>query len=189
MVFMHIALPLFLLFIMWVHILRISRPKVNPPRRLAILMLVALFAVSLWRPALSQGPADLAKAPVEIGLDWFFLPLYPLVDMWGRGEVWAFLGVFSLIIAAMPWLPPFRRAKPAEVDLAHCNGCARCAEDCPYEAIRLVPRTDGLPSRPRHKSIWRIACHAASASVHAPRRPRSGARRTSGLGSIFPIIG
>jgi ferredoxin/coenzyme F420-reducing hydrogenase delta subunit len=38
-----------------------------------------------------------------------------------------------------------RRARAAEVDLAHCNGCARCAEDCPYEAIRLVGRTDGLP--------------------------------------------
>ena len=45
----------------------------------------------------------------------------------------------------MPWLPPLRRAKPAQVDLAHCNGCARCAEDCPYEAIRMVRRTDGLP--------------------------------------------
>ena len=45
----------------------------------------------------------------------------------------------------MPWLPPLRRAKPAAVDLAHCNGCARCAEDCPYEAIRMVRRSDQLP--------------------------------------------
>jgi ferredoxin/coenzyme F420-reducing hydrogenase delta subunit len=59
--------------------------------------------------------------------------------------VWAFLGVFSLMIGLMPWLPPLRRARAAEVDLAHCNGCARCAEDCPYEAIRMVGRTDGLP--------------------------------------------
>lgn len=145
MVFMHIALPLFLLFIMWVHILRISRPKVNPPRQLAIMMLVALVAVSLWKPALSQGHVDLTKAPVEVGLDWFYLPLYPLTQSWGNGGVWAFLGALSLIIGAMPWLPPFRRSKAAEVDLAHCNGCARCAEDCPYEAIRLVPRTDGAP--------------------------------------------
>ena len=179
MVFMHIALPLFLLFIMWVHILRISRPKVNPPRRLAILMLVALFAVSLWRPALSQGPVDLAKAPLEIGLDWFFLPLYPLVDMWGRGEVWAMLGVFSLLIALMPWLPPFRRAKPAEVDLAHCNGCARCAEDCPYEAIRLVPRSDGLPF-PTEAQV--NAAHCVSCGICVGACPSSTPfRRTEDL--------
>jgi ferredoxin/coenzyme F420-reducing hydrogenase delta subunit len=145
MVFMHVAVPLFLLFIMWVHILRISRPKVNPPRALAAMSLIALVGVSLWNPAQSQGHVDLAKAPVEVGLDWFYLPLYPLTDIWGRGAVWAFLGAFSLMLGLMPWLPPLRRAKAAEVDLSHCNGCARCAEDCPYEAIRMVRRTDDLP--------------------------------------------
>jgi ferredoxin/coenzyme F420-reducing hydrogenase delta subunit len=145
LVFMHIAIPLFLLFIMWVHILRISRPKVNPPRTLAIVMLIALLAVSLWKPALSQGPADLGRVPNDVGLDWFYLPLYPLADLWPRGAVWALLGAFTLMLAALPWLPPFRRARPAEVDLAHCNGCNRCVEDCPYEAIKLVGRTDQRP--------------------------------------------
>ncbi|MGE5162858.1 MAG: cytochrome b N-terminal domain-containing protein [Sphingobacteriales bacterium] len=145
MVFMHVAVPLVLLFIMWVHILRISRPKINPPRALAAMSLVALLGVSLWNPALSQGHVDLAKSPGGVGLDWFFLPLYPMTDIWGRGGVWLFLGAFSLMIGLMPWLPPLRRARAAEVDLEHCNGCARCAEDCPYEAIRIVPRTDSLP--------------------------------------------
>ena len=36
MVFMHIALPLFLLFIMWIHIQRHTSPKVNPPKGLAV---------------------------------------------------------------------------------------------------------------------------------------------------------
>jgi quinol-cytochrome oxidoreductase complex cytochrome b subunit/coenzyme F420-reducing hydrogenase delta subunit len=145
MVFMHVAVPLIMLFIMWVHIIRISRPKVNPPRMLAALSLVALIGVSLWKPAVSQGPVDLTKVPAEIGLDWFYLPIYPLVDIWGKGSVWAFLAAFSIMIGLMPWLPPLRRAKPAEVKLDHCNGCARCVEDCPYEAIRMVPRSDGLP--------------------------------------------
>ncbi|TAK46925.1 MAG: hydrogenase iron-sulfur subunit [Xanthobacteraceae bacterium] len=145
MVFMHIAVPLILLFIMWVHILRISRPKINPPRALAVMSLIAMVGVALWNPALSQGHVDLAKAPAGVGLDWFFLPIFPLTDIWGRGGVWLFLAAFSLIIGVMPWLPPFRRASAAAVDLEHCNGCARCAEDCPYEAIRIVNRTDNLP--------------------------------------------
>lgn len=145
MVFMHIAVPLIMLFVMWVHILRISRPKINPPRTLAVMSLVALVGVSLWNPALSQGHVNLGMVPTDIGLDWFYLSLFPLTDIWGRGWVWLFLGVFSLTIGLMPWLPPFRRARAAEVDLAHCNGCARCAEDCPYEAIRMVRRTDDLP--------------------------------------------
>lgn len=145
MVFMHVAVPLILLFIMWVHILRISRPKINPPRTLAVMSLVALIGVSLWKPALSQGHVDLAMAPAGVGLDWFYLSLYPLTDSWGRGGVWLFLGTFSLMIGLMPWLPPLRRSRAAEVDLNHCNGCTRCVEDCPYEAVRMVGRTDGLP--------------------------------------------
>lgn len=166
MVFMHVAVPLFLLFAMWVHILRISRPKVNPPRMLAALSLIALMSVALWKPALSQGRVDLTKAPVEVGLDWFYLPLYPLTAVWGKGAVWAFLGAFSLMIGLMPWLPPLRRADAAEVDLAHCNGCARCAEDCPYEAIRMVPRSDGMPF-PKQAQVDTSLCVSCGICVGA----------------------
>lgn len=145
LVFLHIAVPLMLLLGMWIHIQRISRPKVNPPRMLAAVVLAALLAVSLWKPAVSQGPADLTRVPAEIGLDWFYLPLYPLAEAWGGWGLWALLFGVSTMLAAMPWLPPFRRAPAAEVDLPNCNGCNRCVEDCPYEAIRLVPRTDGEP--------------------------------------------
>ena len=166
LVFMHIAVPLFLLFVMWIHILRISRPKINPPRTLAVLSLLALIAVSLYKPALSQGHVDLAKLPAEIGLDWFYLPLYPLVDLWGKGAVWALLGAFTLMMGLMPWLPPLRRAKPALVDLTHCNGCARCAEDCPYEAIRMVKRTDDLPF-PTQAQVNASLCVACGICVGA----------------------
>ncbi|HSG95721.1 MAG TPA: 4Fe-4S binding protein, partial [Afifellaceae bacterium] len=81
----------------------------------------------------------------EVGIDWYFLPLYPLADLWPGGVIWALLGGFTLLVLVMPWLPPLKRPRAAVVDLDHCNGCARCLDDCPYEAIRLVPRSDGLP--------------------------------------------
>ncbi|MDQ2633144.1 MAG: cytochrome b N-terminal domain-containing protein [Pseudomonadota bacterium] len=145
LVFLHIAVPLVLLLGMWIHIQRISRPKVNPPRLLAALVLAALLAVSLWKPATSQAAADLSRVPVEVGLDWLFLPLYPLAESIGAWSLWGLLVGISVMLAAMPWLPPFRRAPAAAVDLPNCNGCNRCVEDCPYEAIRLVPRTDSEP--------------------------------------------
>lgn len=145
LVFLHIAVPLLLLLGMWIHIQRISRPKVNPPRLLAALILTALLAAALWKPALSQGPADLTRVPAQVGLDWLFLTLYPLADEWGEWSLWGLLVGVSVMLAAMPWLPPFRRAPAAAVHLPNCNGCNRCVEDCPYEAIRLVPRTDGEP--------------------------------------------
>jgi ferredoxin len=145
MVFLHIAIPLILLLVMWIHIVRVSRARVNPSRALGGMVLAGLLVVSLVLPATSQGPADLAKVPAEVGIDWFFLPLYPLVDLVPKGIVWGAVVLFSLALGAMPWVPPIRQARPAEVFLDHCNGCARCVEDCPYAAIELVPRTDGAP--------------------------------------------
>ena len=51
MVFLHIAIPLLLLLLMWIHTLRISEPRTSPPRGLAIITLVALIAASLISPA------------------------------------------------------------------------------------------------------------------------------------------
>ncbi|HSF96251.1 MAG TPA: cytochrome b N-terminal domain-containing protein [Thermohalobaculum sp.] len=145
MVFLHIAIPLILLLTMWIHIQRISRAKVNPTRELGAMVMIGLLVASLLLPANLEGPADLARVPGDVGIDWFFLPLYPLTDYIPAGAIWGGLAVFTLGLCAMPWLPPVKTPRAAEVFLDHCNGCARCVEDCPYAAIDLVPRTDGAP--------------------------------------------
>jgi coenzyme F420-reducing hydrogenase delta subunit/quinol-cytochrome oxidoreductase complex cytochrome b subunit len=144
MTFTHIiGLPIFLLFAIWFHVLRITRPKVNPPLGLAVGSTLALLALSLVKPALSHAPAQLATVPQQLQLDWFYLNLYPLLDLWTPKTVWAVLGGVTLLLALLPWLPRKRKEPVAEVDLANCNGCRRCFEDCPYSAITMVPRTDG----------------------------------------------
>ncbi len=145
MVFLHIAVPLILLLVMWIHIQRISRARVNPSRELGGMVLAGLLIAALALPANLEAAADLARVPGDVGIDWFFLPLYPLVDYVPRGAIWGALALFTIALAAMPWLPPLRAPAAAVVFLDHCNGCSRCVEDCPYAAIRLVPRTDGAP--------------------------------------------
>ena len=145
MVFMHIAVPLIALVLMWVHLQRISRPRINPPRALSASLLAALVVLSLLRPALSQPPADLGKVPAILAIDWFYLVLYPILDTWPGPLTWTGSIVLMLLFVTIPWLPPMRKPAPARVDLDNCNGCARCFDDCPYNAILMGPRTDGLP--------------------------------------------
>jgi len=147
MVFMHIFLPLFLLFILWIHLQRVTRPGIHPPRGLAAGTLAMLLVLAFMKPAVSQPPADLSVVPAQIGLDWFYLPAYPLMDILGNGALWGLAALGTFLFVALPWLPPLRRAreKTAVVDLANCNGCTRCAEDCPYAAIDMRRRSDDRP--------------------------------------------
>jgi len=143
MVFIHIFAPLFMLLLMWVHIQRHARGRVNPPRPLALGTAIALVLVSLVAPATSQGPADLDVVPATLQLDWYYLFAYPLFDHAGGGTMWLALLGGTLVLFILPWLPPQKPEPAAVVDLDNCNGCARCFEDCPFSAITMVPRSDG----------------------------------------------
>ncbi|MDH3370517.1 MAG: cytochrome b N-terminal domain-containing protein [Gammaproteobacteria bacterium] len=143
--FLHIGIPLFLLLGMWIHILRISVAKTNPPRAIMIGTLLALTVLSALYPALSQGPADLDTVVSVVRPDWFYLALYPLIDVWSPGVAWGIAGGGTLLLMILPWLPRRREAAAAVVSLPNCNGCGRCFADCPYSAVIMLPRTDGLP--------------------------------------------
>lgn len=145
MVFMHIAVPLIALIILWVHLQRVTKPRINPPRGLAVGAFASMLVLSLVHPAVSQGPADLATVPGHVGLDWFYLPLFPLLDRLPGAVTWAGSGALLLMLVTLPWLPPMRRVPAAVVDLRNCNGCIRCFNDCPYNAIMMGARTDGRP--------------------------------------------
>ncbi len=143
MVFIHIAVPLFMLLVMWIHIQRQNHARVNPPKGLAIGTLAMLLVLSLVKPAVSQAPADLGTVPAIINLDWFYLAAYPLLDRFSGLTMWAIAGGGTLFLLLLPWLPPRRREAVATVNLDNCNGCGRCVDDCPFTAVKLQQRTDG----------------------------------------------
>jgi quinol-cytochrome oxidoreductase complex cytochrome b subunit/coenzyme F420-reducing hydrogenase delta subunit/NAD-dependent dihydropyrimidine dehydrogenase PreA subunit len=144
-VFVHLGVPLLLVFGLWFHIQRISRAEVFPPRALAVGTTAALLALALALPIRSQGPADLTVVPGPVSLDWFLLFIHPLTEATSDGFVWALLAAAILGLFALP----FVRARPAspvaQVDPANCNGCRRCADDCPYGAITMVSHPNGRP--------------------------------------------
>jgi CDP-4-dehydro-6-deoxyglucose reductase, E3 len=113
--FLHIGLPLFVLLLMWVHVQRVPKAATMPPRPVAAGLAVALLALALVRPALSQGgAADLANAVAAVDLDWFYLALLPLVVAWTPAQVWLLAGAGSLLLVLLPWWPAGRAARKAE---------------------------------------------------------------------------
>jgi ferredoxin/coenzyme F420-reducing hydrogenase delta subunit len=145
LVYIHIFVPIIMIFVMWIHLLRMARAETNPPRGLALGSLAALLVLSLVYPATSHGPADLTQTPGILHLDWFYLGLFPLYDRWGPGPLWALVVGASTLISVVPFIHRHKPRPAAKVDLANCNGCTRCANDCPFGAVIMQPRSDGRP--------------------------------------------
>ncbi|HSD59902.1 MAG TPA: cytochrome b N-terminal domain-containing protein [Burkholderiales bacterium] len=112
--FIHIGIPLAVLFLLWVHVQRVPHARTNPPLPIGITLTVALVALSLVKPALSQAPADLSQAVTTVELDWFYLATYPLIYAWSPGQLWALVGGATLVFLVLPWLPPKKRLGPKE---------------------------------------------------------------------------
>ena len=141
-VFVHIGVPLLLLFGLWFHIQRISHADVFPARSVSIASLAALVVLSLGFPIVGQGPANLGITPTVLDLDWWYLGLHPLMYATSAGVVWGLLFFATAALLLLPALP--RRAKfvapaVAVVDPDNCSGCRRCLDDCPYAAISMIP--------------------------------------------------
>jgi ferredoxin len=138
-VFVHLGLPLLLVFVAWAHVQRIGRPAVFPRRPLAAGTTLTLLLLALALPVRSQGPAELGSVPQRLAFDWLLLFLHPLVDATSAQLTWALLAIVLGGLLALPLLGARPQPPVALVDPAHCSGCGRCADDCPYAAIALVP--------------------------------------------------
>jgi len=125
LVFIHIGVPLVTLLLIWIHGQRVPKAKTQPPRPIALAVLAMLLLLALVLPVASQdGAADLARQPTTLALDWFLLALYPLVYIWPLAAVWALVGGGTLVLVALPWLPPRRRGAHEAHLTVHPGGLA-----------------------------------------------------------------
>ncbi|MEE9615132.1 MAG: cytochrome b N-terminal domain-containing protein, partial [Thermodesulfobacteriota bacterium] len=79
--FIHFAsiLVVFIIFLL-LHLGRISKAMIHPPRKMMYSLFVVLLVVSALNPAVSGGSANLEVLSGEIPFDWFFLFIYPLLN-------------------------------------------------------------------------------------------------------------
>lgn len=115
--FLHIGIPLVMLLALWIHTQRVPRAALVPPRRLAVGLVLMLLAMALVKPVVSGPPADLATVPQSMSFDWFYLTVYPLIYAWDPIKLWIAVGGATLLLVALPWLPPKRVGKGAPMQM------------------------------------------------------------------------
>ena len=143
LIFLHIGTAMFILLGLWIHLQRLVRAATQPTRTTTAFAAVALLGLCLLLPAVSEPPADFSQIPLSVPIDWFYAGVFPLMYATSPAVLWAIAIGGSLLLLVLPWTTRTPRAAPAVVDLANCNGCGRCFDDCPYGAVVMAPRVDG----------------------------------------------
>jgi len=143
--FIHIGLSFALLFVLWLHYVRMTRPVITPPPAVNYVLVAIILAFVFWFPITSGTMADLNAQPTAFEVDWFFLFPYVMMTAMPISVFWFVLIVGSIVFLIVPWFvrdiaPP---VTPAEVVLNKCTGCSLCYKDCPYQAIEMVPAPAG----------------------------------------------
>jgi ferredoxin/coenzyme F420-reducing hydrogenase delta subunit len=144
--FAHVGIPLGMLVVIWLHTSRLARLTLLPPRRLLWAMVGLLVVLAVVRP-LDMAPApNPFERPASIPADWFYAFWLPVTRRLSAGGA-LLLAVSTFILPLL--VPTLTRrqgeaAKPKSVvDESICVGCWQCSKDCPYEAITMLPRSDG----------------------------------------------
>ena len=142
--FAHIGLPLAMGVVFWVHVKRLARPLLLPPRPLMWTVIGVLTAIAIVWPLEIAPKADPFVRPSEIAVDLFFAFWMPLLPWLGATATLTLVMGVSGLLLVVPMLTRRRgvdRPAASTVDQDICTGCTQCSLDCPYGAIEMTPRT------------------------------------------------
>ena len=155
--FAHIGIPLAMGAAFWLHVKRLQRPLMLPPRGLMWAVFVTLTALAVIRPLDIAPEADALKLPAEVPVDLFFGFWLPLAQRLDGGQALLLAVAFGTVLFVVPWFTKRRGTAappPSGVDEDICVGCVQCSIDCPYGAITMVDRI-----HPRSELVARVNPH------------------------------
>lgn len=159
--FIHIGLSFSLLFGLWLHYVRMTRPVITPPPAINYLLTAVLLVFVFMLPITSGKMADINSTPTSFDIDWFFLFPYYFMAHVDLTTYWVVMIGASLGLCLVPLPGLYKAAHPveaAEVVNTKCTGCSFCFKDCPYQAIEMVP----APAGSRFKLLATVKAYRCS---------------------------
>ncbi len=126
----------------WLHLKRLRRPKLLPPKFWMWILGGLLTIFGLLIPVGMLPPASFESLAAEFPVDLFFLFYLPAALQISPWIFWGGVLVLTTVLSAIPWLLIRQPLPPIQVNVDRCTGCTLCEVDCPYRAITMVDRDD-----------------------------------------------
>src|SRR5690606_13057263 len=132
--FAHIAIPLGMGLVLWLHVSRIARPVLLPPRKVYIAATAALVVLAVAWPIGMLAEANPFALTTQLEVDplfgWWMLAVRRMPPAAGLVLI-ASIIVFAALVPLMVKRRKQAVAPPSVVDEDVCVGCEQCALDCP----------------------------------------------------------
>ena len=138
----HLFIPLAFLILLFVHVKNVSRAKLLLPKKLLIGFSTFLIIAAILFPITMVEKANSNVLPFLQEIDYFYLFFSKFFISNVEWYIWVSLIAAFIVLIAVPWLEKPVEIETAKVDLDFCTGCQACAQDCPYQAITMMPRND-----------------------------------------------
>lgn len=150
-ILLHVGLSALTAYFLWLHLKRMSRAKWMPPKYWMVISIFVLLLSAALFPLGMLPPLNTIQFPEKTPIDLFYLFYLPTFLRGPQALFWSVLLFVLGLSIALPWIMPrIKKLDPIKVDLANCDGCTLCERDCPYLAIKMIPRTDG--ARPKFQA-------------------------------------
>ncbi|GBD07679.1 Menaquinol-cytochrome c reductase cytochrome b subunit [bacterium HR21] len=137
LLFVHIFLTLLLLGGIWLHTVRLARPRLVPPRALLLWSTTLVAAMALLFPVESGQQLSAHILPVEALLDPWYGVGFLLLRILSPTMVCVVLGVVGGGLLLLPFLERRRWRQYPQIDRERCDACQQCVLDCPYGALQM----------------------------------------------------
>jgi coenzyme F420-reducing hydrogenase delta subunit/Pyruvate/2-oxoacid:ferredoxin oxidoreductase delta subunit len=169
--FLHVAIPLIAAAGLWIHLARVARPVLLPPRTFALWTIGALIVLSVLLPVPLLPQQDAFSLPHTVRGDLFYAFWLSWVEQLPAWISWTgAIGTLSLGLLVPVWSRRSRTGRwaPSSVDPRLCTGCMQCPQDCPWDAITMQPRHDDRPTLLAHVDPARCVSCGICAGSCAP---------------------
>jgi quinol-cytochrome oxidoreductase complex cytochrome b subunit len=136
--FGHMLIPLLVAILLWLHISRLSKPKLFTKKPLTIYVILSLLIISIIQPAPYGELADVQRLESTFPLDYFFVfPLY-IVNYFSPVTTWLIFLISILLLISIPFLKRSKKEFSSSIIEDNCHACRACFNDCPFNAISMI---------------------------------------------------